>query len=73
MGGMMALPGLFLALLIWYIAGKPVTEPLESIICNVIPLTSVGLGLFFGWKTGGEYANQVWSLCQPNTLSRIGI
>lgn len=57
MGGMMALPGLFLALLIWYIAGKPITEPLESIICNVIPLTSVGLGLLFGWKTGGEYAN----------------
>ncbi|MBT3420644.1 MAG: hypothetical protein HN794_03220 [Euryarchaeota archaeon] len=57
MGAMMVLPGLFLALIIWYIAGKPETEPLESIICNLIPLTSVGLGLFFGWKTGGEYAN----------------
>lgn len=58
MGGMMVLPGMFLALIIWYIAGgESVTEPLESIICNLIPMTSVGLGLFFGWKTGGEYAN----------------
>ena len=48
---------MFLALIIWYIAGgESVTEPLESIICNLIPMTSVGLGLFFGWKTGGEYA-----------------
>jgi len=53
----MALPGLFLGLLIWYIAGKPDTEPLETLICNVIPLTSIGLGLFFGWKTGGEYVD----------------
>ena len=57
MGATMALPGLFLGLLIWYIAGKPDTEPLETLICNVIPLTSIGLGLFFGWKTGGEYVD----------------
>lgn len=57
MGATMALPGLFLGLLIWVIAGKPNTEPLETLICNVIPLTSIGLGLFFGWKTGGEYVD----------------
>ena len=57
MGATMALPGLFLGLLIWIIAGKPETEPLETLICNVIPLTSIGLGLFFGWKTGGEYVD----------------
>ncbi len=57
MGATMALPGLFLGLLIWIIAGKPDTEPLETLICNVIPLTSIGLGLFFGWKTGGEYVD----------------
>ena len=51
----MALPGMFLALIIWYIAGKPSTEPLETIICNVIPMTSIALGLVFGWLTGGEY------------------
>ena len=57
MGATMALPGLFLGLLIWIIAGKPDTEPLETLICTVIPLTSIGLGLFFGWKTGGEYVD----------------
>ena len=57
MGATMALPGLFLGLLIWIIAGEPDTEPLETLICNVIPLTSIGLGLFFGWKTGGEYVD----------------
>jgi|TARA_B100000242_G_scaffold242468_1_gene182594 hypothetical protein len=55
MGFSMALPGMFLALIIWYIAGKPSTEPLETIICNVIPMTSIALGLVFGWLTGGEY------------------
>tara|TARA_B100000927_G_scaffold166905_1_gene134529 strand:+ start:45 stop:242 length:198 start_codon:yes stop_codon:yes gene_type:complete len=55
MGVSMALPGMFLALIIWYIAGKPNTEPLETIICNVIPMTSIALGLVFGWLTGGEY------------------
>ena len=55
MGASMVLPGMFLALLIWYIAGKPTTEPLETLICNVIPMTSIALGLVFGWLTGGEY------------------
>ena len=55
MGFSMALPGMFLALIIWYSAGKPSTEPLETIICNVIPMTSIALGLVFGWLTGGEY------------------
>ena len=55
MGFSMALPGMFLALIIWDIAGKPSTEPLETIICNVIPMTSIALGLVFGWLTGGEY------------------
>ena len=55
MGFSMALTGMFLALIIWYIAGKPSTEPLETIICNVIPMTSIALGLVFGWLTGGEY------------------
>jgi hypothetical protein len=52
----MVLPGLFLAYLVWILAGKPTTEPLESLICNGIPLTSIGLGLFFGWKSGEEYS-----------------
>ena len=55
-GGLMVIPGLFLTLLVWYILGKPDTEPLETIICNGIPLLSVGSGLFFGWVTGSEYA-----------------
>tara|TARA_B100000925_G_scaffold31573_1_gene20980 strand:+ start:343 stop:516 length:174 start_codon:yes stop_codon:yes gene_type:complete len=55
MGASMALPGMFLALIIWYIAGKPNTEPLETLICNVIPMISIALGLVFGWLTGGEY------------------
>ena len=55
MGVSMALPGMFLALIIWYIVGKPSTEPLETIICNVIPMISIGLGLVFVWLTGGEY------------------
>ena len=55
MGASMVLPGMFLALIIWYIAGKPTTEPVEALICNVIPMISIGLGLTFGWLTGGEY------------------
>jgi hypothetical protein len=50
------LPGMFLAYLVWMMAGNPTTEPLESLICNGIPLFSVSLGLFFGWKTGEEYS-----------------
>ena len=55
MGASMVLPGMFLALIIWYIAGKPTTEPLETLLWNVIPMISIALGLVFGWLTGGEY------------------
>jgi len=56
MGGIMLIPGLLLSMLIWYISGQPNTEPMESLICNGIPLLSVSLGLFFGWKTGEAYS-----------------
>lgn len=56
MGGIMVIPGLFLALLVWYLAGSPKSEPLESLICNGIPLLSIFLGLFFGWQTGESYS-----------------
>jgi len=52
----MVLPGLLLALIVWYLAGKPETEPLETLICNGIPLVSIVLGLYFGWQTGEEYS-----------------
>tara|TARA_A100001234_G_C12451158_1_gene311099 strand:- start:298 stop:459 length:162 start_codon:yes stop_codon:yes gene_type:complete len=52
----MVIPSLFLTLLVWYLLGKPDTEPLETIVCNGIPLLSIGTGLFFGWVTGSEYA-----------------
>ena len=60
-GAVMLIPGLLLAMLIWYLAGQPVSEPLESLICNGIPLLSVTLGLLFGWKTGEAYAVQIES------------
>jgi hypothetical protein len=57
MGSMMVIPGLVLGLLVWYIAGgESVNEPFETIICNGIPLTSIFLGLYFGWQTGEEYS-----------------
>ncbi|MDP6235354.1 MAG: hypothetical protein QF364_05890 [Candidatus Poseidoniaceae archaeon] len=56
MGGIMLIPGLLLSMLIWYFSGQPNTEPMESLICNGIPLLSVSLGLFFGWKTGEAYS-----------------
>jgi|DEB0MinimDraft_3_1074331.scaffolds.fasta_scaffold03172_4 hypothetical protein len=59
MGGVMFIPGMFLGLVVWYIAGKPSTEPLETLICNGIPLVSISLGLFFGWATGEEYGIRV--------------
>ena len=59
MGAVMLIPGLLLAMLIWYAAGQPVSEPLESLICNGIPLLSVTLGILFGWKTGEAYAVQI--------------
>jgi len=55
-GAMMVLPGMFLAYLVWLLAGNPTTEPLETLICNGIPLLSISLGLFFGWKSGEEYS-----------------
>lgn len=55
LGAIMVLPGMFLAYLVWILAGNPTTEPLESLICNGIPLTSIGLGLLFGWMSGAEY------------------
>lgn len=55
-GGVMLIPGLLLAMLVWYLAGQPITEPMESLICNGIPLLSVSIGLLFGWKTGEAYA-----------------
>ena len=56
MGSMMVLPGLLLGLIVWYITGKPESEPLETLICIVIPMVSIVLGLFFGWQTGEEYS-----------------
>ena len=56
MGSKMILPGLLLGLIVWYIAGKPESEPWETVICNGIPMVSVVLGLFFGWQTGEEYS-----------------
>jgi len=56
MGSVMLIPGLLLSMLLWYIMGQPNTEPMESLICNGIPLLSISLGLFFGWKTGEAYS-----------------
>lgn len=57
----MLIPGLLLAMIVWYIMGQPSTEPMESLICNGIPLLSVSLGLFFGWVTGEAYSVQMES------------
>ena len=56
MGGTMLIPGLLLGFLVWYIAGQPQTEPMESLICNGIPMLSVTFGLAFGWITGEAYS-----------------
>ena len=56
MGSMMIVPGLLLALIVWYVAGKPEAEPWETLICNGIPFISIVMGLFFGWQTGEEYS-----------------
>lgn len=56
MGATMLIPGLLLGFLIWYIAGEPTSEPMESLICNGIPLLSVSFGLVFGWVTGEAYS-----------------
>jgi len=61
LGGVMLIPGLLLTMLIWYLAGQPTTEPMESLICNGIPLLSVTLGLVFGWKTGEAYSVKIES------------
>ena len=59
MGSFMVIPGMLLGLVVWYVAGKPDSEPLETLICNGIPLVSIFLGLFFGWATGSEYGVSV--------------
>jgi hypothetical protein len=58
-GGLMVIPGLFLGLLVWYLLGQPQdgeSQFIEIFACNLIPLASIGSGLFFGWVTGSEYA-----------------
>ncbi len=58
-GSLMVIPGLFLGLLVWYLLGQPQDgeAPLiEIFACNLIPLLSIGSGIFFGWVTGSEYA-----------------
>jgi hypothetical protein len=58
-GGLMVIPGLFLGLLVWYLLGQPQdgeSQLIEIFACNLIPLASIGSGLFFGWVTGSEYA-----------------
>jgi hypothetical protein len=55
----MVIPGLFLGLLVWYLLGQPQdgeSQLIEIFACNLIPLASIGSGLFFGWVTGSEYA-----------------
>ena len=71
LGGVMLIPGLLLAMLIWHLAGQPATEPMESIICNGIPLLSITLGLLFGWKTGEAYAVQIDSSVQKETKESV--
>lgn len=58
-GAIMVLPGMILGYLVWILAGNPTTEPMESLICNGIPLTSIVLGLFFAWKSGEEYSIKI--------------
>jgi len=60
-GGVILIPSLLLTLLIWYLAGQPATEPMESLICYGIPLLSITLGLVFGWKTGEAYSVKIES------------
>ena len=55
MGFSMALPGNVSRIDNMVYCRQTSTEPLETIICNVIPMTSIALGLVFGWLTGGEY------------------
>jgi hypothetical protein len=58
-GGLMVIPGLFLGLLVWYLLGQPQdgeSQLIEIFACNLIPLVSIGSGIFFGWVTGSEYA-----------------
>jgi hypothetical protein len=60
MGGIMLIPGLLLGFVVWYLAGgEAVTEPIESLVCNGIPLFSVTLGLVFGWVTGEAYSVKI--------------
>ncbi|MDB2322533.1 hypothetical protein N9V20_01180 [Candidatus Poseidoniales archaeon] len=57
MGGVMLIPGILLGFVIWYLAGgEAVTEPVETIICNGIPMLSVISGFVFGWMTGEAYS-----------------
>ena len=50
MGSMMIIPGLVLGLLVWYLTGRPESEPLETLICNGIPLASIGSGFTLDGK-----------------------
>lgn len=54
----MLIPGLFLGLIVWILIGRPESAAslASTFACNIIPLTSVFLGIFFGWMTGEEYA-----------------
>ncbi len=57
--GVMALiPAVFLGLFTWWMMGSS-KENMDVAVwlpCNAIPLIGMILGIWFGWKTGAEYA-----------------
>jgi len=54
--GVLAIPGMLLGLMVWYLIGQPsgTWNPGVVFACNLIPLGSIVGGFIIGWRSGRD-------------------
>ena len=54
--GVLAIPGMLVGLLVWYLIGQPsgTWNPVVVFACNLIPLGSIIGGFIIGWRSGRD-------------------
>ena len=54
--GVLALPGMLVGLMLWYLLGQPegTWNPGVVLACNLVPLGSIAVGAVLGWRAGQD-------------------
>ena len=57
-GGLAFFPATVLGLMTWWMMGASKDNMAVAVWlpCNLVPIAGIILGIWFGWKTGAEYA-----------------